>query len=234
MGRDFGWALASVLSAGFAGLGRASAADMAVKARPIAPPVWTWTGSYVGINGGLIESNNNTLTNVGTDTGNGGLGSAINLGLIPIALTGFRNSGGMVGGSAGYNWQVNPNWVVGIEGDIDWVSEKRTFNTGFITVPGAVPVATAYSRELDWLGTLRGRVGYAVAPSLLVYGDGRPCGRTSPDLQSVYLSDMRTSGLYRDQHHQHQYQHCSGLDGRRGRRVEICAGLEREGRVPLR
>src|SRR6266481_458084 len=89
------------------------------------------------------------------DTGPGGLGSLVNAGAIPIALTGFRNSGGMVGGTAGYNWQVNPNWVVGIEGDIDWVSAKRTFNTGFITVPGFVPVETAYNRELDWLGTLR-------------------------------------------------------------------------------
>jgi outer membrane immunogenic protein len=172
MRRCVGWALASIVSLGFAGLGGASAADMAVKARPIAPPVWTWTGFYVGINGGWIESNNNTLTNVGTDTGPAGLGSAINVGLIPIALTGFRNSGGMVGGTAGYNWQVNPNWVVGIEGDIDWVSAKRTFNTGFNTVPRSVPVATAYSRELDWLATFRGRLGYAVAPSFLVYGTG--------------------------------------------------------------
>jgi len=174
MRRYFGWALALVISLGFSGLGDAKAADMAVKARPVAlpVPVWTWTGFYVGINGGWIESNNNTLTNVGTDAGPGGLGSLVNAGAIPIALTGFRNSGGMVGGTAGYNWQVNPNWVVGIEGDIDWVSAKRTFNTGFITVPGFVPVATAYSRELDWLGTLRGRVGYAVAPSFLVYGTG--------------------------------------------------------------
>jgi outer membrane immunogenic protein len=147
------------------------AADMAVKARPPAP-VWTWTGFYVGINGGWIESNNNTLTNVGTDAGTGGLGSALNAGGIPITLTGFRNSGGMVGGTAGYNWQVNPNWVFGIEGDIDWVSAKRTFNTGFVTVPGSVPFATAYSREIDWLATFRGRIGYAVAPSFLVYGTG--------------------------------------------------------------
>jgi outer membrane immunogenic protein len=170
MRRYFGWALASIVSLGFSGFSGAMAADMAVKARPIAPPVWTWTGFYVGVNGGWIESNNNRLTNVGTDTGPGGLGSLVNAGSIPIALTGFRNSGGMVGGTAGYNWQVDPNWVVGIEGDIDWVSAKRTFNTGFITAPGFVPVATAYNRELDWLATFRGRLGYAVAPSFLVYG----------------------------------------------------------------
>jgi hypothetical protein len=65
---------------------------MAVKARPIAEPALasTWTGFYVGINGGWLASNSNNLTNVGTDTGIGGLGSAINLGLVPVGLTGFR------------------------------------------------------------------------------------------------------------------------------------------------
>ena len=161
---------------------------MAVKARPIAPPVWTWTGFYVGINGGWIESHNNTLTNVGTDTGPGGLGSLLNAGAIPVALTGFRNSGGMVGGTAGYNWQVNPNWVVGIEGDIDWVSAKRTFNTGFITVPGFVPVETAYSREIDWRrrfsSTARAALrsdksGLAISLSVR-HADLRPLPRPAP------------------------------------------------------
>lgn len=155
--------------------GAASAADlsarMPVKAPPPPPPVWTWTGFYVGINGGWIGSNSNTLTNIGTDTGAGGLGTALAVGSIPVAVTGFRNNGGMVGGTAGYNWQVNPNWVVGVEGDIDWVSAKRSFATPLLLVPPAVvPLGTAYSRELDWLATFRGRVGFLAAPSVLLYG----------------------------------------------------------------
>lgn len=171
MGRFLRMVLASAMSFGLGGL--ATAADMAVKARPVAEPALasTWTGFYVGINGGWLASNSNALTNVGTDTGFGGLGSGINLGLLPVGLTGFRENGGMVGGTAGYNWQVNPNWVVGLEGDIDWVSAKRSFNTGFRAVT-FIPVASAYSRELDWFGTFRGRVGVAVAPSFLIYGTG--------------------------------------------------------------
>ena len=94
MGRFLRMALASAISFGLGGL--ATAADLAVKARPIVEPApaSTWTGFYVGINGGWLASNSNTLTNVGTDTGVGGLGSAINLGLIPVGLTGFRESGG--------------------------------------------------------------------------------------------------------------------------------------------
>jgi outer membrane immunogenic protein len=37
---------------------------------------------------------------------------------------------------------------------------------------GIVPLTTTYSRELDWLATVRGRVGFTVAPTFLVYGTG--------------------------------------------------------------
>jgi hypothetical protein len=53
MRKNVGWALASVVSLGFAGLGSASAADMAVKAaRPMPAPivVYNWTGCYIGGN----------------------------------------------------------------------------------------------------------------------------------------------------------------------------------------
>ena len=52
MRKYFGWALASVISVGFSGFGGAMAADMAVKARPVAPPVviYNWSGCYIGGN----------------------------------------------------------------------------------------------------------------------------------------------------------------------------------------
>jgi outer membrane immunogenic protein len=42
----------------------ASAADMAVKAAPVAPPVpvYTWTGWYVGLNGGWVDKTGGTNT----------------------------------------------------------------------------------------------------------------------------------------------------------------------------
>ena len=37
-------------------------------------------------------------------------------------------SGGMVGGTAGYNWQaLGSPWVFGLEGDADWANIKGTF-----------------------------------------------------------------------------------------------------------
>jgi outer membrane immunogenic protein len=59
--------------------------------------------------------------------------------------------GGLVGGTAGYNWQFGP-WVFGLEGDADWSS----VNNGIGCPTGACQVSNT------WLSTVRGRVGYDV------------------------------------------------------------------------
>jgi outer membrane immunogenic protein len=72
-------------------------------------------------------------------------------------------SGVVGGGQIGYNWQSN-QFVYGIEGDISGadigISET-------IVVQGAVLNASA---SIDWIATLRGRLGVLVQPNLLVYG----------------------------------------------------------------
>lgn len=59
--------------------------------------------------------------------------------------------GGVVGGTLGYNYQTGP-WVFGLEGDMNW-----TNISGSGTCGGA-----ACSTENHWLGTVRGRLGYAM------------------------------------------------------------------------
>ena len=85
-------------------MGSANAADisrrqaMPAKA-PLYAPIYNWTGFYVGINGG------------------GGWGrSDVS---DPFASGRFNVSGGLVGGTLGYNYQMGQA-VLGIEGDIDW------------------------------------------------------------------------------------------------------------------
>src|SRR4051794_26134928 len=84
----------------------ANAADLPRRYDPVpqrAPafmPVYNWTGFYVGINGG------------------GGWGSSR-----WDSTDRFDLSGGMVGGTVGYNWQ-NGQWVFGLEGDMDWANIK--------------------------------------------------------------------------------------------------------------
>jgi outer membrane immunogenic protein len=112
----------------------ANAADlprqMVTKAPAYVAPYYNWTGFYLGINGG----------------GGWGGSSWDSTGNIDL-------SGGMIGGTVGYNWQMGA-WVLGLEGDVDWASIKGTTN-----VPGCF--AGGCTTENTWLGTARGRVGYA-------------------------------------------------------------------------
>jgi outer membrane immunogenic protein len=136
---------------------------------PLIVPV-SWTGWYIGLNAGWVGSNKDTITNTGTDTGAGGLGSALGVGLIPTSV-GLNEDGFIGGAQVGFNWQVN-NWVFGLEGDFDGTSAKADSTVGPITVGASAPVTTTYSRELTWLATVRGRVGFTATPSLLLFATG--------------------------------------------------------------
>jgi outer membrane immunogenic protein len=149
----------------------ALAADMALKAAP-APmaPACVWCGWYIGLNAGWVGSTRNNITNTGTDTGGGGLGSALVIGSIPTSVS-DRLSGFIGGGQIGYNWQIS-NWLVGLEGDFDGVSAKKTTSVVFPGSILSVPLTTTYTRQLDWLSTVRGRVGVVALPNLLLYVTG--------------------------------------------------------------
>jgi outer membrane immunogenic protein len=149
----------------------AMAADLAPYAK--APPVaLSWTGLYIGANIGWTGSDN-SLTNTGTDTGAGGLGTALAIG----AISGVENvdhSGFMGGGQIGYNWQVGRTWVLGVEADFDGVRAKSSLAEVFTgsVAPPFLPITTVYNRELDSLGTVRGRLGYLMTPEVLWYVTG--------------------------------------------------------------
>jgi outer membrane immunogenic protein len=64
----------------------------------------------------------------------------------------FDTSGALAGGTVGYNWQFG-TWVVGLEGDLDWADIKGSRTAGCFT--------GNCSTENTWLGTARGRLGYA-------------------------------------------------------------------------
>jgi outer membrane immunogenic protein len=117
-------------------LSAANAADMAVKAPPLPPaPVASyWTGWYLGIEGGYGWGRAEDTDATGFDSGR------------------FNVSGGLVGGTIGYNWQFNP-FVFGLEGDGSWADIKGS-TTG---VCGGAPPNC--SSNLQALGTFRGRVG---------------------------------------------------------------------------
>jgi outer membrane immunogenic protein len=134
-------------------LGPAAAADLprrdvVTKAPAYIATVYNWTGPDMGINGG------------------GGWGRS-SFGA-PFSTGSFDVSGGMVGATLGYNWQMNQA-VFGVEGDIDWTNLRGSTACG----------GTSCEVKNSWLGTLRGRVGFAwdrVMPYVtggLAFGDIR-------------------------------------------------------------
>ena len=77
------------------------------------------------------------------------------------------NSGFLGGGQVGFNYQINPQWVLGVEADIAGTTIKDSVNAAVVG-PGAVLTANA-TASLDWVSTFAARFGYAF-DRWLVYG----------------------------------------------------------------
>ncbi len=127
----------------------AHAADLPIRKAPppLVAPAFSWTGFYIGLNAGgaFGTSRQDEITNPST-TGN------------------FDVSGGLVGATIGYNVQFN-QIVLGAEADFDWANVRGSHacpNNG-------TPTGFECSTQSDYLGTVRGRFGYAI-DNLLLYG----------------------------------------------------------------
>jgi outer membrane immunogenic protein len=138
--------------------GAALAADLS---RPLPPPpVWSWSGFYVGVNGGYGWSGDPVIF--------GG----------PIGVR-TNPSGGLFGVQAGYNWQWTPEWVFGVETDIDGADIFGSQRVSAFGLVGTTdPFAIVAQQRVGVLGTLRGRVGYALDDVLLYGTGGLAYGRT--------------------------------------------------------
>ena len=160
-----------VLATVLAALGSASAlaADLGPRAYTKAPmmaaPVSTWQGFYIG-------------GNVGYGWGDG----KTDFRFLPDETTFSEQNtslrakpkGAIGGAQIGYNWQANA-FVVGFEADIQGSGIKGDATGGLIIFPTLVvdPLSqTKASEKLSWFGTVRGRFGTTITPSLLLYATG--------------------------------------------------------------
>ncbi len=142
--------------------GAVLAADMAVKAPPRPAPIpFSWTGCYIGGNAGGAWAHIDESASTAP----------------PFAIATLDTSGHDAsftgGGQLGCNWQFNPTWVVGLEGDINYVHLSSTQHGNILGDPGEDTVRTA---TLRWLATVRGRFGYAFGQSLLYATGGLALG----------------------------------------------------------
>ncbi|WP_395451103.1 outer membrane protein [Aminobacter sp. UC22_36] len=143
------------------GSGQALAADVA--ASEIAPAGFVWSGGYVGLQAGYGWGD----TRFDDDA--------------------YRPSqpmdiGGLTAGvTIGYNYQFHPNWVAGVEADFSWSGiDGREADIG-----GSWGCDDACSTEIEWYGTARVRLGYAI-DRLLVFGTGGlAVGRVHGELEGA-------------------------------------------------
>jgi outer membrane immunogenic protein len=160
----------------------AVAADLAVKA-PLykAPPparVFSWTGCYIGVNGGYgwQQDHANDFTAFGPA---GAAGPTLFLTTQNLGPT-----GGFGGGQAGCNYQSGM-FVWGVEADIEGSGIRDSFGpTSFGTGLSAL-TATA-SEKLKWFGTVRGRLGIAADRALFYVTGGAAFGKTE---YSLFVAD---------------------------------------------
>ncbi|MBV8839390.1 MAG: porin family protein [Alphaproteobacteria bacterium] len=165
-------------------LGSAQAADLPIyKAAPPAAPTFSWTGLYIGADvGGRRAIVDPSVTSIV-----GSIGGTPGASLFPVVCpaTGCSNgpsldSSGFRGGFyAGYNYQVSPQWVLGIEGDWGWANSRKALSglaypnsafapLGFLAGFGTAPDAS-FSVAAKWDASVRGRVGFLMTPSILLY-----------------------------------------------------------------
>lgn len=111
----------------------AFAADMPVKAAaPVVAPAFSWTGFYIGAQAGYGWGHHDRTT------------------LTTGVSNGYDSRGFLGGVHGGYNYQILPNWVIGLEADYNW--------------SGATGDDNNFGGSLDetrirGVGTVRARVG---------------------------------------------------------------------------
>jgi outer membrane immunogenic protein len=136
---------------------------------PARPPVAaSWTGAYIGVNGG------------------GGIAQADVLDMLCFSCTDttFHKGFGAFGGQAGYSWQW-ASTVLGLEGDLDWASASETRGMGLN--PGNCCIGTA-GFKFDAFGSIRARIGLAFDRTLAYVTAGPAWGHFGSAVNSFGLS----------------------------------------------
>ncbi len=146
--------------------GQAFAADLpSRKEAPVyAAPAFSWTGFYVGVEGGVDFLDSSAKSNLPPRINPPDFGS--------------NQTAGLLGGVVGYNYQIN-QFVLGLEGDVGGVLGG---NNTVATTGGNVATATTSS---SYFADIRARLGYAVAERALLYVAG---GVAFGDQKTVYTA----------------------------------------------
>ena len=158
---------AGVLASGM-GIAGASADDRPAKAFAMVP--YSWTGFYVG---GHAAGGSTNVKDAALSWGAGNYlapGSANAVGVEQTSHKNFNFDQAGGGIQAGYNYQFG-HAVAGIEADLTLLGPggSTAITAPYVTSPQSYTIR--YAAKIDWLTTIRGRLGYA-ADRWLMYVTG--------------------------------------------------------------
>ena len=194
----------------------AIAADLPVKAPMMAPvAVYNWTGFYIGGNAGYSwgrattdqadVASSTSVTECFRDPTSGPLTGALSTIVcapntqttFPLvtgpttagaATSGRANVDGFVGGGqAGYNYQFDRQWLIGLETDLQYSAQRGSISGCSIA---GCPLGSAFgsaSTALKWFGTFRGRLGWLPTDRILLYVTG---GLAYGQIDTGYISGV--------------------------------------------
>jgi outer membrane immunogenic protein len=170
--------LASVAALGLAGT--ASAADLAVRApAPLPVPLFSWTGCYLGINGGWIGGRDEySHHSFFGETDEAGVVITPPTVFDPVSYSSDQ-SGGTFGGQFGCQYQWGAV-VLGGEWDANWSGLKEDnyiryfspFWSNFYGVDYPGYSQQWSHKQVDWFSTARVRLGWAAWDRFLIYATG--------------------------------------------------------------
>src|SRR6185503_2046997 len=136
-------------------------------------PMFSWTGCYIGGNGGWARGEHTLSTFVPTTSN---MNAAAVATITTAGAASGHTDGWTAGGQVGCNWQTGFNvlggsLVLGVEGDLNWLRLNATRNTGIVTHPNGHLYQSIDTIDMPWIGTARGRIGVAFG-TVLLYGTG--------------------------------------------------------------
>jgi outer membrane immunogenic protein len=135
--------------------------------------LFTWTGFYGGINAGGKFGGNDDVNTEGQAAPNiANIAGGARPGFVPQNRDGFIG-----GGQVGYNYQFG-QYVAGVETDIQYTDFRDHRSVTTAQLGTGLPLDNTFSSRLNYLGTVRGRLGFAYDHSLFYVTGGLAYGET--------------------------------------------------------
>lgn len=150
-----------------------------------APAAFNWSGFYIGGHAGYGWGDVGTDTAVVSVPPGLGFGNPPGTQLFSVDRS-LHPGGALGGGQLGYNYQIG-SAVLGFESDFSWTGQSGVSNfraSRFVLGEDYVYQETLRA-QLEYMGTVRGRFGYAFGMFMPYVTGGFAWGRATADFNSV-------------------------------------------------